>query len=106
MKNTKLLFEMLLVGLIFVTCLFKSRERVCAGELQVECVLHKIEICNICQHDFNSSLCSHTKGLSYGGKECKPNEEKYCNICSENIIYCEHKEGVVYDTVECDPWEK
>ena len=26
MKNTKLLFEMLLVGLIFVTCLFKSRE--------------------------------------------------------------------------------
>ena len=70
--------------------------RLHSGELQVECVLHKIEICNICQHDFNSSLCSHTKGLSYGGKECKPNEEKYCNICSENIIYCEHKEGVVY----------
>lgn len=43
MKNTKLLFEMLLVGLIFVTCLFKSRERVCAGELQVECVLHKMK---------------------------------------------------------------
>lgn len=106
MKNTKLLFEMLLVGLIFVTCLFKSRERICAGELQVECVLHKIEICNICQHDFNSSLCSHSKGVLYGGNECTPYEEKYCNICGENIVYCEHEEGVEYGGTECNPWER
>lgn len=106
MKNTKLLFEMLLVGLIFVTCLFKSRERICAGELQVECVLHKIEICNICQHDFNSSLCSHSKGVLYGGNECTPYEERYCNICGENIVYCEHEEGVEYGGTECNPWER
>lgn len=106
MKNTKLLFEMLLVGLIFVTCLFKSRERICAGELQVECVLHKIEICNICQHDFNSPLCSHSKGVLYGGNECTPYEERYCNICGENIVYCEHEEGVEYGGTECNPWER
>lgn len=70
MKKIKLLFKMVLWGLFLIGCVFRSQERVCAGELQVECVLHKIEICNICQHDFNSSLCPHTKGALYGGNEC------------------------------------
>ena len=45
MKKIKLLFKMVLLGLFLIGCVFRSQERVCAGELQVECVLHKIEIC-------------------------------------------------------------
>ena len=47
MKKIKLLFKMVLLGLFLIGCVFRSQERVCAGELQVECVLHKIEICNM-----------------------------------------------------------
>lgn len=72
----------MLLVLIFITCFFKSQERVYAAEMEVECVLHKVEICNICWHDFNSELCPHTKGVIYGGNECKTYDEKDCNIYS------------------------
>ena len=39
MKKIKLLFKMVLLGLFLIGCVFRSQERVCAGELQVECVL-------------------------------------------------------------------
>ena len=106
MKKIKLLFEMMLLVLIFITCFFKSQERVYAAEMEVECVLHKVEICNICWHDFNSELCPHTKGVIYGGNECKTYDEKYCGLCGAKIGECEHEEGKSYGGVECEPWEK
>ena len=106
MKKIKLLFQMMIVCFVFLMCMFKNTSKAYAGLEQVECVVYKIEICNICGHDFNSVLCSHTKGASYGGSECKPYEEKYCNICGENMVYCTHEEGVEYGGVECKPWER
>ena len=106
MKKIKLLFQMMIVCFVFLMCMFKNTSKAYAGLEQVECVVYKIEICNICGHDFNSVLCSHTMGASYGGSECKPYEEKYCNICGENMVYCTHEEGVEYGGVECKPWER
>ena len=106
MKKIKLLFQVMIVCFVFFMCMFKNTSKAYAGLEQVECVVYKIEICNICGHDFNSVLCSHTKGASYGGSECKPYEEKYCNICGENMVYCTHEEGVEYGGVECKPWER
>ena len=93
MKKIKLLFKMVLLGLFLIGCVFRSQERVCAAEMEVECVLHKVEICNICWHDFNSELCPHTKGVIYGGNECKTYDEKYCGLCGAKIGECEHEEG-------------
>ena len=106
MKKIKLLFKMVLLGLFLIGCVFRSQERVCAAEMEVECVLHKVEICNICWHDFNSELCPHTKGVIYGGNECKTYDEKYCGLCGAKIGECEHEEGKSYGGVECEPWEK
>ena len=39
MKKIKLLFKMVLLGLFLIGCVFRSQERVCAAEMEVECVL-------------------------------------------------------------------
>ena len=70
MKQNNVLGKILVIVLLAILYFIKAPEKVYAGELEVECVLYKIEICNICQHDFNSSLCPHTKGALYGGNEC------------------------------------
>ena len=106
MKQNNVLGKILVIVLLAILYFIKAPEKVYAGELEVECVLYKIEICNICGHDYNSKMCSHTKGIAYGGNECKPEEMKYCNICGEDMRYCEHEEGVEYGGVECNPWEK
>lgn len=97
---------MMLLVLIFITCFFKSQERVYAAEMEVECVLHKVEICNICWHDFNSELCPHTKGVIYGGNECKTYDEKYCGLCGAKIGECEHEVGKIYGGEECTTTDK
>ena len=85
---------------------FDCRE-VYAGLEKIECVIYKIEICSICGHNYNNGeLCPHQKEHVYGAEVCKPYEEKYCNICGENMVYCEHKEGEEYGGVECKPWER
>ena len=68
--------------------------------------MHKVEICNICWHDFNSELCPHTKGVIYGGNECKTYDEKYCGLCGAKIGECEHEVGKIYGGEECTTTDK
>ena len=98
---------MLAAALMTLIWLFADCREVYAGLEKIECVVHEIEICSICGHNYNDAeLCSHQKGITYNSKECKPYEEKYCNICGQNMIYCEHVEGVEYGGTECKPWER
>ena len=98
---------MLTAALMTLIWLFADCREVYAGLEKIECVVHEIEICSICGHNYNDAeLCSHQKGITYNSKECKPYEEKYCNICGQNMIYCEHVEGVEYGGTECKPWER
>ncbi len=98
---------MLTVVLMTLIWLFADCREVYAGLEKIECVVHEIEICSICGHNYNDAeLCPHQKGITYNSKECKPYEEKYCNICGQNMIYCEHVEGVEYGGTECKPWER
>ncbi len=98
---------MLTIALMTMIWLFADCNEVYAGLEKIECVVHEIEICSICGHNYNDAeLCPHQKGITYNSEECKPYEEKYCNICGENMIYCEHVEGVEYGGTECKPWER
>lgn len=108
MKNIKLLCKvMLFCFIIMVAAVFFDCREVYAGLEKIECVIYKIEICSICGHNYNNGeLCPHQKEHVYGAEVCKPYEEKYCNICGENMVYCEHKEGEEYGGVECKPWER
>lgn len=49
-------------------------------------------------------MCSHTKGITYEGNECTPEEMKYCNICGDNYWGgdCPHSEGAWYDEGYCE----
>lgn len=48
MKQNNVLGKILVIVLLAILCFIKAPEKVYAGELEVECVLYKIEICNIC----------------------------------------------------------
>lgn len=51
-------------------------------------------------------MCPHTKGVIYGGNECKTYDEKYCGLCGAKIGECEHEEGKSYGGEECTTTDK
>lgn len=111
MKRNSVLGKFLFVAFSAILFFIKIPEKTYAGELQVECVLYKIEICNICGNNYYDAggACSHWKGNSYGGTVCESNTITICNLCGNNYndpSACGHWSGQIYGGTVCETSDK